>query len=245
MIASFAALSALGRLAQAAEPYRVSLIGGVRDGENWRAGVAIDLEEGWKTYWRMPGEAGIPPQFDWTKSVGIAGVEILYPLPRRLHDLSGETVGYEHRVVFPITVKPAAPTEATLQLNLFLAVCKDICIPAKAEAKLVLDGSAVDTGTLEEWIKRVPIPGTAVRSVTAVMDGAKPLLVMQLDRGADDIFVEAEGPAYFRKPAFSPNGLEARLLVDNIKDAARLKGLGLKLTLAIDGSGIEQAVTVE
>ncbi|HUR43277.1 MAG TPA: protein-disulfide reductase DsbD domain-containing protein, partial [Aestuariivirga sp.] len=113
MIASFAALSAFGRPvpAQSADPYRVSLVGGGRDGENWRAGVAIDLEEGWKTYWRMPGEAGIPPQFDWTKSAGISGVEIFYPLPQRLYDLSGETVGYERRVIFPLVVKRA--TDAT------------------------------------------------------------------------------------------------------------------------------------
>ena len=248
MIVSFAALTASWGLAQAkaTQPYRVSLIAGERDGANWRAGVAIDLAEGWKTYWRMPGEAGIPPQFDWSGSQAIADVSVLYPLPKRLQDLSGETVGYEGQVIFPVVVRLLSNArEASLQLNLFLAVCRNICIPAKAHASLALGSAAADTDRLEEWIKRVPVSGEAVRAVTATMDGDRPTLLITLARPARDIFVEAKGSAYFRKPVFSENGLQARLLVDNVQHATELKGLAVKLTVALDGSGIEQAATVE
>lgn len=250
MISSLVGLPLVGRLAQAQtpRPYRVSLIGGVFDGQVRRAGVAVDLDDGWKTYWRVPGEAGIPPQFDWTKSQGITGAEVLYPLPGRLHDLSGETIGYERRVVFPVIVTPADATGLELRLDLFFAACKDICIPAKVQGTLALgsaDAPAADASLVEEWTRRVPVPGMAVRSVTAIMDANTAVLVVTLTQPANDIFVESAGAAYFRKPAFSPDGLEARLVVNNVRDAAQLKGLALTLTIATGGAGIEQAVTVE
>ncbi len=249
MIASLASLPLAGIdvLAQSSQPYRVSLIGGAYDGRAWLAGIAVDLAKDWKTYWRMPGEAGIPPQFDWTASRGVGGVEVLYPLPRRLHDLSGETVGYEHQVVFPIIVKPKPPaTAAELHLDLFFAVCKDICIPAKANARLMLGSANTgEAGVVDEWLKRIPVPGTVVRSAAAVTDSNKTVLVAKLARPVDDIFVETEGSAYFRKPEFSADGFEARLPVDNVKDAAQLRGLRLNLTVATRGAGIEQALTVE
>ncbi|MGH6819733.1 MAG: protein-disulfide reductase DsbD domain-containing protein, partial [Methylocella sp.] len=215
-------------------------------GEVWQAGVVVDLDAGWKTYWRMPGEAGIPPQFDWKKSKGIAGVEVLYPLPERLQDASGETIGYAGRVIFPVLAKLAADaTDASLHLDLFLAVCKDICIPAKAQAAVPVGRTnAQDLGLLEAWAKRVPVPGTAVQSVHAAMDAGIVVLVAKLARSVDDIFVESATSAYFKKPAFSGDGLEASLIVGNVKDAAEIQGLDLKLTVAVDGTGIEQVVTV-
>ena len=123
-----------------ASPYRVSLLGGGFDGTAWQAGVLVELEKGWKTYWRMPGEAGIPPQFDWSKSKGAAGITVLYPVPGRFQDLSGETIGYHDRVVFPVMVTGAGEVE--LNLELFLAVCKDVCIPASARAALKLSSAS-------------------------------------------------------------------------------------------------------
>ncbi len=247
MIAAIAGFAALGQgRSHASQPFRMTLISGAFDKNRWLAGVAIDLDDGWKTYWRMPGEAGIPPQFNWTKSTGVDDVEVLYPLPRRLHDLSGETIGYERRVVFPVIVTTANAAEANLHLDLFFAVCKDICIPAKAAN--TLDTGSVQAGEadrVDEWLKRVPVAGTAVRSVTAVLDSGNTVLVARLVRPADDIFVESTSPAYFRKPVFSTDGLEARLPVDNVKAASDLKGLTLKLTVAAGMAGIEQTVAVE
>jgi len=243
-IAGFATLGQ-GR-SHASGPFRMTVLHGAFERDRWLAGVAIDLDDGWKTYWRMPGEAGIPPQFDWTKSKGVGDVEVLYPLPQRLHDLSGETVGYERRVIFPVIVTAANAEETSLHLDLFFAVCKDICIPAKAEA--TLDARSTQAGEadqIEEWLKRVPVAGTAVQSVTAIMESNETVLVTKLLQPAEDIFVESASPAYFRKPVFSADGLEARLSVDNVKAASDLKGLELKLTVARGAAGVEQTVVVE
>lgn len=239
MIAGMAGLGLVAARARAeAPPWRMSLVGGGVG----QAGVVIELDRGWKTYWRMPGEAGIPPQFDWSKSTGVATVEVLYPVPGRFHDASGETIGYETRVVFPLKLSGAAAME--LRLDLFFAVCKDICIPASASASLSLN-AASHGGDIADWLGRVPVAGTVVRAVRGGVENGKPVIVVALSQRVDDIFVEAETSAYFRAPVFSGDGLEARLVVDNIKDIASLKGKTLKLTLATGHSGLEQSLNVD
>ena len=91
------------------KPYRVSLVGDGFDGTSWHTGVLIELDPGWKTYWRMPGDSGIPPEFTWTPSQP-ATVEVAFPTPSRHVDKSGEAVGYETQVLFPVTVMPLALT---------------------------------------------------------------------------------------------------------------------------------------
>ena len=225
-------------------PYRVSLVGDSYDGTSWRTGVRIELEEGWKTYWRMPGEAGIPPEFAWKTSVP-AEVDVLYPVPGRYHDASGETVGYQHEVVFPVTVTAPGQTAVTLDLGLFFAVCKDICIPAKAEASIGLGTSVEDpegVARVEAFAKTVPLPGAAIASARVEVENGKPVLHLDLREKVGDIFVETTTTAYFRAPVFSADGRNASLVVDNADDPAKLKGQTLKLTYTKLGMGLEQSL---
>src|SRR5262245_29832388 len=60
------------------------------------AGLEIAMQDGWKTYWRMPGDAGVPPTFDWSGSVNAADIKVLYPAPTRMPEAGGEVVGYKH-----------------------------------------------------------------------------------------------------------------------------------------------------
>ena len=76
------------------QPFTVSLLAGGQLAGVWQAGVLVELEPEWKTYWRMPGDTGIPPQFDWTGSTNSEAVEVSFPVPRRFNDLSGEAIGY-------------------------------------------------------------------------------------------------------------------------------------------------------
>jgi DsbC/DsbD-like thiol-disulfide interchange protein len=105
------------------------------------AGLRLDLAPGWKTYWRAPGDAGIPPLFDWTGSRNVAAVHPHWPRPV-VFDLNGmKTVGYHDGVVLPlevVPVDPSAPVELRLQVE--LGVCKDICMPATLDLAGVLTG---------------------------------------------------------------------------------------------------------
>jgi len=230
----------------AEKPYRVSLVGDSFDGRSWQTGVLIELEPGWKTYWRMPGEAGIPPEFTWTTSAP-AEVRVSFPGPSRYADQSGETVGYEGTALFPVAVTPEKATELDLGLDLFFAVCKDICIPASASAAISLGTVVRDpsgSARVEEARKAVPGQGAAIMAARLVMEGGKPVLELELKEKPEDIFVEAPGSAYFRAPAFSNGGRLARLIVDNIKDPGNLSATALTLTYRLNGANLEQTVTL-
>jgi DsbC/DsbD-like thiol-disulfide interchange protein len=104
------------------------------------AGIEIALNDDWKTYWRHPGDAGgIPPELEWTGSTNLATTELLYPAPSRLVDAAGITVGYKHRVLFPVRLAPKIPSApVALRLALAFGICRDICIPAEARFDLTL-----------------------------------------------------------------------------------------------------------
>lgn len=230
----------------AGAPWRLSLVGDAYDGKAWTTGVKIELDEGWKTYWRMPGESGVPPEFTWKTSVP-ANIAVQFPAPARYEDASGETVGYKHEVVLPVTVAAGAATAVDVTLDLFFAVCKDICIPAKGQASISLgpmqhdpDGIAAVT----DATALLPRDGVIAERAEIITDGGKPALRLTLAGTFDDIFVETETAAYFRRPDFSPNRREAVLSIDNVKDPVKLSGAVLTLTATAGQGGLEQRLTL-
>ena len=76
-------------------------------GRVFRAGVEIRLKEGWKTYWRYPGDSGVPPVLDFSKSQNVKAVTVLYPAPMRFSDgAGGNSIGYKGVVVLPLRIVP-------------------------------------------------------------------------------------------------------------------------------------------
>lgn len=108
----------------------VKLLPGRAEADGGRmAALVIDVTPEWKTYWRNPGEAGIPPRFDWTRSENLRGAEILWPRPHAFESFGITTLGYSGRVVFPVRLEPENPAQPMqIDLGLSLGVCKDICI---------------------------------------------------------------------------------------------------------------------
>ena len=103
------------------------------------AGFEIRLAPGAITYWRDPGEAGVPPTFDFSGSDNVAKVEPVFPAPKRIHEADGsEAFGYEAGVIIPLIVERRDPAKpVTLALDASYAVCEKLCLPA--EAKLDAD----------------------------------------------------------------------------------------------------------
>lgn len=94
--------------------------------------LEIDLEPGWKTYWRDPGAAGVPPELDISASVNIASAELLFPAPQRFDDGGTKWAGYRHSVVFPVRFAVKDPAQPVLiEAGVFLGICKTICIPVQ------------------------------------------------------------------------------------------------------------------
>ena len=107
-----------------------------------RAGIELRLAAGWKTYWRYPGDSGVPPVFDFSKSENVKSVDILWPAPHRFTDDGGASIGYKGGVILPLRVVSENPKRpVTLRLALDYAVCEKLCVPAKGAATLDLAGA--------------------------------------------------------------------------------------------------------
>jgi DsbC/DsbD-like thiol-disulfide interchange protein len=106
------------------------------------AGLRLKLAPGWKTYWRTPGDAGIPPQFDWSGSENLRGVGVTWPTPVVFLTAGMRTIGYEGDVVFPIALAPHQAGQAiTLNATIDIGVCSDICVPHRMTLKAELADS--------------------------------------------------------------------------------------------------------
>src|SRR5262245_23067044 len=108
----------------------------------YRSGLEIKLNPGWKTYWRYPGDSGVPPAFDFSKSENVKSATVLFPAPMRFDDgAGGHSIGYKMGVLLPIHVTPKDPAKpVVLKLKLDYAVCEKLCLPADSELALTLTG---------------------------------------------------------------------------------------------------------
>jgi len=98
-----------------------------------RGALEIDLKPGWKTYWRDPGDAGIPPQLDVSASMNVAAAEISFPPPRRFDDGFSTWAGYDAPVTLPVRFKVPDPAKfSSVEADVFLGICKEVCIPVQA-----------------------------------------------------------------------------------------------------------------
>jgi DsbC/DsbD-like thiol-disulfide interchange protein len=238
---------------------KVRLVSGTVDIEGAPAliaGVQLRMDPGWKTYWRNPGDSGVPPTFDWAGSKNLKRAEVLYPAPHRFVDAGGTAIGYDDQVVFPVKVTPERDGEPIeLKLAFAYGLCKDLCIPNNVSLGLTLgaDIGKGDALLLETFLARVPMPARDnvppfVGSIEAKLDAAKPQLVIDavFPPGATgtDLFIDG-GDAFVPMPApLGPvNDGKQRFAVTFVSaaEAASLKGKSWALILVSDQGSSETA----
>lgn len=94
------------------------------------AGLHISLAPGWKTYWRVPGDGGIPPRFAWTGSENLNAVALHWPVPDVSHINNMRSIGYSGSVVIPVEFDlENASAAARMKGEVQIGVCEEICIP--------------------------------------------------------------------------------------------------------------------
>jgi DsbC/DsbD-like thiol-disulfide interchange protein len=218
------------------------------------AGVQLRMNPGWKTYWKNPGDSGVPPSFDWAGSKNLKHAELLYPAPHRFADANGTAIGYEDEVTFPVKLTPEREGEPIeLKLAFGYGLCKDLCIPNDVSLNLVLppDIGKGDAALLESFLARVPKEAAAgalpeVSGIEAKLDGAAPELIVDAifppgATGTDlfvdggDVFIpvpQALGPSADGKQRFA-------VTFASPKEAAAIKGKTLALTLVSDQGSSE------
>ena len=184
-----------------------------------RVGIEIVMSPGYKTYWRSPGDFGVPPRFDWSGSVNVGGLDVRWPAPERFPDGAGYSIGYVGEVVIPVSIMPIDPTRPVmLVLKLEYAVCEKICVPATGESQLWLEPgvTSVVSPRLESYETRIPTllkPGQhkdkpfiaeAKLDEAALEPTLRLLLQVPPEGKVEDIFVEGPGMWSFGKTRLQP-----------------------------------------
>ena len=196
---------------------RIRLISGLDAvGQETLVPLALDVElaPDWHTYWRSPGEAGLPPQIDWKDSLSPTGnledATLLYPSPKRYTAFGLETIGYRDHVVFPIDAHVRTPGQALiLNPTISLLVCSSICVPKNISLTLTIPEGTATASTEAELIKefRDRIPSDAEKSglvIQSLINHGQSLSVILTSRGmlqAPDLFVENTKDLSFTAPA--------------------------------------------
>lgn len=226
--------------------------------------VEILMPEGWKTYWRNPGDAGgLPPSFDFTKSENVAATRVLYPAPKRLSDRAGDTIGYKGRALFPVEIDAAAIGKPViLRLHATFGVCREICVPLEASHEVKVEDGLVGAaeGALLDALQGVPValadakpgaPKLVRASVESYEDPAQISFAVTVGEGTDaDIFVEAPDGLYVPMPKRAEGSADGGALMFHAKvaSAAELKqllGKQLKVTVVSSKGQTESIVTLK
>jgi DsbC/DsbD-like thiol-disulfide interchange protein len=238
--------------AQDASPWQkdghsaVRLLAGSRSGAVLLGGVAFQLQPGWKTYWRTPGDSGVPPRFDFSKSDNVEAVTVLWPAPKKFDDgAGGVSLGYHDQLVLPLRiVAKNVDKPVTLRAEINYAVCEKLCIPVEANAELAFNSVAsTEDSALFAALDTVPKPANVgdpnpltIRDVKR--EGKSEVLVdvVTPDDRAVNLFVEGPTPDWGlpvpKLVEHSPPGVKRfSFQLDGVPPGVNPEGAALKLTL--------------
>ncbi|MDU0364897.1 protein-disulfide reductase DsbD family protein [Rhizobium sp. 25PS6] len=178
-----------------------------------RAALQIEPKSGWITYWKEPGNSGIPPQITIAAESGVTLDAIAYPVPKHFFKGAIEDIAYDAPVTLPLSLTAAGKGPVTIDAAAFIGICKDICIPFQANLQLKL-GPAIQSHPQEEAIlqaadARLPKPPSPDFDVTAhAMSPDRKTLSLDLvlpaggqgeGKGAPDIIVTGPSGYAFTK----------------------------------------------
>lgn len=250
-----AALAARSEWSAADESQMRLLLTPAEDG-SIRAGLEILLEPGWYTYWRNPGEAGVPPMFDFSASENVTGVEVRYPAPIRKDDGASVSLIYQDEVVFPLDVTPRhAGLPVTLHVEANFGVCSEICIPTRASAEVTLapgsDSDPLSAERLRSFEARVPVeaePGRFDIERVAGEGGDALLIDVRMPESTySDLFADPPEGWYVGQPAFVErvDGISRyRLSLAGRPHDAQIKGQSFRFVAVAGGDAIEEALEI-
>jgi DsbC/DsbD-like thiol-disulfide interchange protein len=225
----------------------VRLLAGSRSGAVLLGGISIELQPGWHTYWRTPGDSGVPPRFDFSKSENVEAVTVMWPAPTKFDDGAGGTsLGYTRQIVLPLRiVAKNSDKPPILRAEINYAVCEKLCIPVEASAELAFASVAsTEDGALSAALDTVPKPAAigdpnplTIRDVKR--EGKTNVLIdVTAPEGKDvSLFVEGPTPDWaLPVPKLlkdSPPGVKRfSFELDGLPPGANPDGAALKLTLA-------------
>ena len=110
----------------------ISAIDSLDERDAITAGLEVKLAKGWKIYWRSPGDAGLPPELDFSKTPSVIGHHLDFPAPKRFSILGFDSFGYADHVIYPLHLSITPQSQGiTIAAQFDGLVCKDVCIPVR------------------------------------------------------------------------------------------------------------------
>src|SRR3984885_7164851 len=265
-LAALTSFSPMEARAQDASPWQkgmhaaVRLLAGSRSGPVLLGGIAVQLDPGWKTYWRTSGDSGVPPRFDFSKSENVEAVTVLWPAPAEFDDgAGGFSPGYHDQVVLPLRIVPKSNDKpVTLRANINYAVCEKICIPADASAELTFASVASTEDSVPfAALDTVPKPASVgdpnpptIRDVKREGKSTVLVDVLSPDARTVNLFVEGPTPDWAlpvpKLVEHGPPGIKRfSFELDGVPPGVNPEGAALKLTLVGGDRSYEFNINLE
>ncbi len=226
------------------------------NGNTIDAGLQIEMENGWKTYWRSPGASGIPPEINFFGSKNIASTKLDYPVPSAFGDAENLTAGYKSSTVFPISIEPLfAGRPVTLKAKGILGICGEVCLPVQFDLSLKEDGKGVSTRDVAAALlkSRSNLIGKhrndfRIKTAILTITPEKSLMVSaRVPSGTMKSALFVEGPnEWYLTPVHAEkieNGIAYfTVRLSDIPNAAKPLETELTFSLVADGNGVEQVM---
>jgi DsbC/DsbD-like thiol-disulfide interchange protein len=220
------------------------------------AGIEMRLQPGWHTYWRYPGDAGVPPHFDFSGSQNVAGVTVLWPAPHKITEQGMTAIGYVGDMVWPLAIVPQDRGKpVTLRLKLDYAVCEKLCVPAEGKAELALTGGPMPANAAlahaQAQVPKKSVMGDstplAIRAIRRESGAARPRILVDVAAPAGGevaLFVEGPSPDWALPVPMAVGGAPAGLQrfafdLDGAPPGAKYEGAHITLTAVAGDNAIE------
>lgn len=212
----------------------------------WMTALRLDLSAGWKTYWRSPGDAGVPPGFDWAGSTNLASAALHWPRPEIIDSDGERTLGYHDELILPIELTPARPGEQVSgKVAIDLGLCLNICVPAHLELTTPAPAAAPDP-RIATALALVPQQGadSVACTVTEIEDGLRVAASVPAPDGLDEAAaLELATPdVWVSQPELTAEGNRITATADFVGPTGRpfaLDPAALRLTLVGQGGAVE------
>jgi suppressor for copper-sensitivity B len=237
------------------------IITGKQDDNKLSAALEVKLDQDWHSYWRMPGDAGLAPEFDWSHSQNIDDIDLSWPTPTRFITFDLQNFGYAEAHSYPLDITITDPAEPiVLALNSNIMICKDICIPKKLSLTFTVptDPSVEETvehqGQIEWAQNQLPVTeNTPSLKIEQLVLGPNALVINAFSKNKFenfDVFVDSGETYITAQPTIEHDEDDPRKAMiriaapDGVEDLATLL-MNHEITIVlVDGSdAIERSFT--
>ncbi|MDA8584961.1 protein-disulfide reductase DsbD family protein [Rhodobacteraceae bacterium] len=226
---------------------RAEFMPGWRDGNTHVAGLTIKMAPGWKTYWRAPGEGGIPPRFNWSGSSNVTNVEVRFPVPKVYNQNGLQSIGYSDQVTFPLVITTrngSAPVSIEGEIN--IGVCEEICVPVTLKLSTTLPAVGSHDRGLAALLKNRPETGGGLAcEITPIADGLRMTAVATIQQmpGEEIAVIEIGDPeVWVSSPKLVRKGGKLSAEVEMVAPTAKPFALArsdVRMTVLAGGRAIE------